>query len=455
MPQRIESDHLRRPDCRAILEPEEYEQGLQELVFQAERAYAEQFGRRPELYAKGSTRVEFFGNFTDQGIGLHALGFPTNLGIVAAVGKREDRIIHIWSSIKPDEEPVEVDLDHLLDETLDVSHWSNYEKSILRQLREYFEKNGSGQYTQLQGANICLVANVPPGSAISTSAAVEASFTHGFLGINNVSIPERDLVYMTKKAENAIGSGCGILDQATSNAKVQPGHGVLLHFADQEDGIPYEAEQVYMDLERHGAQIALVLAKSFERNLARTDYGRKAQLIQEGSRRLAELAGKEADELTTDYVRRYYQGRIYQDDEMAKAVFHAISDDDRVLEAASWLNKLRETSPYSPASMQIINRLGEIMIKCAQSSIDNYGVSTGVKGLFFNQIIKAMRSAGAVGGRNEGGGGSPTSIALALKKDMPRFIKEFPKKMKELFSDLDFEVIPVSLGKPSRVLRLA
>lgn len=128
-------------------------------------------------------------------------------------------------------------------------------------------------------------------TAISTSAAVEAGFIHGFLGFNNITIPARKIVELTKAAENAIGSGCGILDQAVSNT---PGNGVLLRFLDTiGDGIPYTTQHIPMTLlEKHGVCIMVIIAIGVSRRLEKTDYARKARLIKEGSTFLSELVKK-------------------------------------------------------------------------------------------------------------------------------------------------------------------
>lgn len=117
------------------------------------------------MFRKGSCRVETLGNFTDQGYGLSALGFPTNLGVVAAISSRKDRVVQIWSDIAPNELPLSVDLDHL-DNVTDTSHWSHYQISILHQLKSYSQfPNSNIHFNQLHGVNISFSANVPPGNS--------------------------------------------------------------------------------------------------------------------------------------------------------------------------------------------------------------------------------------------------------------------------------------------------
>ena len=92
------------------------------------------------------------------------------------------------------------------------------------------------------------------------------------------------------------------------------------------------------------------------------------------------------------------------------------------------------------------------MQQCALSSMGNYGVATGVPSLL--PLQDAMMQAGAIGCRNMGGGGNPTSLALVHAKNFESFAKKTVTSMKENFPDSDFVVVPIYPGKASRVLQV-
>lgn len=457
------------PNCEAIVDFDDYERGLQELVSRSENGFVMQYEAIPTIHVKGSKRFEWLGNFTDQGRGLRAMGFATNAGVVGAVGERDDKEIHIYSEIDGRVEFRSIDLNNLPKVT-DAKDWVNYEIATLTQLKEFL---GEEAYKQLKGANFYIVSDpVQGGTGISSSAAVEGLFAHGFLGLNDIHIPNRELVRRMQVGENKISS-CGYLDQVLSNFEVESGEGAVIRFRDPGDKIPYQAEKVYMDIEKHGAQVTLVYLENAKRNLSETDYPTKARLIQEGTEELAVLTGKSVYDLTLEDVYLHYQQLTEVDEEMARAVLHVYSDDKRVEESAELFKRLRHVAPGSQESMSILRRQGQLFRESAESSVNNYGVSTGVviqgRMLPFGPILRAIEAAGAFGERNEGGGGIPSCGALVLKKDMKKFRKQLSSLINrnirqwieeqglslELYQDMEFSVASLLLGKPSRVVAKA
>jgi galactokinase len=278
---------------------------------------------------------------------------------------------------------------------------------------------------------------------------------YALLGANNLSIPERQMVKLTKLAENAIGSGCGILDQASSCTTVPKHHGVLLRFIDGGDGVLFTSQPTYMDLEKHGAQVVVIFARGVARNLAGTDYGRKASLIQQGSKKIAEIVGKDVYAVTMEDLTHHFQTLVDENEEMARAVMHVFSDNERVLQATTLLNSLESLAPFTKESEEVLRELGEILQQSAKSSMENYGVQTGVKEIpSFAPLLSTFLSCGALGARNEGGGGIPTSIALIKHQDLAQFSASVPEKLKEQFPTFVFDVVPVSIGMASRVLQM-
>lgn len=440
----------------AVLAPEENELGLQGLVSEAEFLFKEKYGENPGAYAAGSSRVEFFGNFTDQGYGLHALGFPTQLRTVSACRKRDDRTIRIFSSLRPDENPIEFDLDSpQLAENM--NHWTKYQRSIIQQLQQ---KEGL-DFGKLQGADIILTSNIPPGSGISSSAAVEAAFTHGFLNINGVEMSNKEIALLTKKAENEAGAGCGYLDQGTSNAQLEPGCAALLHFTDDEE-IPYTTESVYADLEQHGVTLVLAYDPTYERELGAIDYDAKARGIKEGMDFLAQMVEEQnipvpVPELNLMNSAIYDQLKKAKGEEIAKLALHAIADNQRTLEAAELFRQLGQLQANQQIKADaILGQIGQLMNKSAQSSLDNYGVDKGKERdvITLRPLLETMRAKGAIGARNMGGGGNPTSIMLVKTEEADAIIAQVQAAMKESYPTSDFHFEKVQLGKPSRVLKL-
>ncbi|WP_426094095.1 galactokinase [Flavobacterium sp. DSR2-3-3] len=86
--------------------------------------------------------------------------------------------------------------------------WTNYLRGVLNQLK----KNG---YT-LEGFNCVFSSNIPVGSGLSSSAALECGFLFGLNELFNLKIKPIDIALMGQKAEHWVGINCGIMDQFSS-----------------------------------------------------------------------------------------------------------------------------------------------------------------------------------------------------------------------------------------------
>jgi galactokinase len=86
--------------------------------------------------------------------------------------------------------------------------WANYLLGVLHQLKS----NGF----EIQGFNCAFSSNIPVGSGLSSSAAVECGFLFGLNELFNLNIKPIDIALMGQKAEHWVGINCGIMDQFAS-----------------------------------------------------------------------------------------------------------------------------------------------------------------------------------------------------------------------------------------------
>lgn len=433
-----------------VLSHEDQEPGLSELVNNAHDLFLKIFGYEPKCYAKGSPRIEFLGNFTDHGKKLNAIGGCPNIGLVAAAAERNDRKVFLWTSIHPQDPPLEINLD-LLPEVQDNLTWSNHQISILKQLYADYPR----EYLSLKGADICLDTNVSPGVSMATSTAAEASFFRVFLGINNLSLSVREIIKVERAAELKIFHGCGWLDHVTSHTPVKKGYGIKLYFNDPGDGVLCETSPVNLDLDRFGYQWVVIYAKAFVRNIISTGYTIKAEKIQLGFKLLSEISPKEMHQLNTKDTDKFIKYLKARDEEMAGVVNHVLSENQRVLKAEKLFNQLQRTDSDSLLSKQIIPKIGHLLNACARSSIDSMGVPTGIHRLpSFDPFLNQIRLAGALGARNMGGGFTPTMLALIQKTDSKIFVADLSKRLIKLCPEINFNITPISIGLASRILKV-
>lgn len=103
----------------------------------------------------------------------------------------------------------------------DAEHpWSNYLRGVC------FVLEDAGYH--LRGADIVFGGDVPIGSGLSSSAALEVATATTFLGLSEYEVPGEQIARFTQRAENEfVGTRCGIMDQFIS-ALGQANHALLI-----------------------------------------------------------------------------------------------------------------------------------------------------------------------------------------------------------------------------------
>src|SRR5262249_21961905 len=84
----------------------------------------------------------------------------------------------------------------------------------------------------LRGADLLVASDVPMGSGLSSSAALEVSAAYALLGVANRLLPPLDIARACQRAENEfVGARCGIMDQFVATHG-EPDRALLLDCAD-------------------------------------------------------------------------------------------------------------------------------------------------------------------------------------------------------------------------------
>jgi galactokinase len=86
--------------------------------------------------------------------------------------------------------------------------WTNYIRGVIKQLQD----NGF----IFEGYNCVFSSNIPVGSGLSSSAALECGMLFGIAALFNLTINKVDIALMGQKAEHWVGINCGIMDQFSS-----------------------------------------------------------------------------------------------------------------------------------------------------------------------------------------------------------------------------------------------
>lgn len=159
-------------------------------------------------------RVNLIGEHTDYNDGFvmpAAIGFYTHV----AIGPRNDRMLCVYSSNF--EEQVEFDLDTL--KPGPTGHWSDYVRGVACVLH---------QKQKLRGANLVVRGEVPIGSGLSSSAAIEVSTALALTQNSGISMDRATMARVAQQAEHEYaGAMCGIMDQFISCFGLA-GHALML-----------------------------------------------------------------------------------------------------------------------------------------------------------------------------------------------------------------------------------
>ena len=206
------------------------------------------FQSAPAIFAAPG-RVNLIGEHTDYAEGFvmpAAIDFAT----LAGISPRSDGKVVVYSENCSEERSFEA-------AALPPSagkHWSDYPLGVVSIL--------AGEGHRIPGFSLSLWGDVPLGSGLSSSAAVEVATALAVLSIIGATYPGPILARLCQRAENEfVGASCGIMDQFISANGLQD-HALLL-----------DCRDLSFKLAPIPAHIALVIANTMvKHSVAGGDY---------------------------------------------------------------------------------------------------------------------------------------------------------------------------------------
>ncbi len=168
--------------------------------------YRESYGMEPQYWGEAPGRIEFIGNHTDYNGGL-VMGMAVNLGVSVAVGRSNRQELRFRTA--GGENTIVVPADQSQPLKGEVS-WINYPLGVWRMLVDQLQLPESGW-------NLAVYSDLPTGSGLSSSAALELATAEALLSLVGRSMSTLDKARLCRRAENEfVGVPCGILDQGVS-----------------------------------------------------------------------------------------------------------------------------------------------------------------------------------------------------------------------------------------------
>lgn len=349
------------------------------------------YGGQPKLY-RAPGRVNLIGEHTDYNQGLvmpAAIDFSTWV----AIAPRHDRKLSVRSESFA--ETVELDLDQPARQGR--GHWSDYPFGVAVKLEE------SGH--RLVGANLLVRGEVPIGSGLSSSAAIEVATGLALLENSEVTIDRVTLAKLCQQAENEfVGMRCGLMDQFIS-CFGRAGHALMLDCR----GLDYKLLPLpdNVKLVVCNTMVKHELASS-EYNARRADCELGVELLSQKLPHVESLR-----DVTNGDLQRH---KSQLPEVIARRCRHVASENSRVLEAASALER------------RDLETFGQLMRESHISLRDDYEVSCKELDLM---VELASDVEGVFGARMTGGGFGGCTINLVRSESVESFkqsvASEYPK----------------------------
>jgi galactokinase len=353
---------------------------LRETEQRAARAYKDKFGEEPELVTSAPGRVNLIGEHTDYNGGF-VLPCAIDRRIAVAVGAGEGALYS-----------ADFDQTRQIDDK--DSSWADYPRGVAWAIGEAAHEIG--------GFRAAFAGDVPLGSGLSSSAAIEAATALALDVFFGLGVGRTDLALACQRAENDyVGVGTGIMDQYAS-LLCEAGAALLV------DCRSLDAESVPLDLQAAGLAL-IAFDTRIARGLADTGYNDRRATCERAASMLGVEELRDATEGDLD---------LLSGAELKRAR-HVISENARVLEA---VEALRDRD---------FEEFGRLMFASHASLRDDYEVSTPELDTF----VRAAEEQGARGARLTGAGFGGCAIALVPEETTVAFTNACQRA----FSEREFE----------------
>lgn len=350
--------------------------------------FKKKFGSPGELrlfHAPG--RVNIIGEHLDYN-GGYVFPAAVSMGINALVRQRDDSVIRMASTAFEDEVSFDLSGDLPFDNNV---MWGNYPRGVAAALKERGVNPG--------GADILFYTDLPKGSGLSSSAAMEVLMAF-LLAEGEFSTEEGRvaMALMCQKVENEfIGVKCGIMDQFAV-AMGRADSAILLRSHDMK--YRYAPFQL-------GDHELMIINSNKPRALADSKYNQRRE---ECNGALEEIRKHHPLEALAAGVETDLE--LIDDPVLKKRARHVITENNRTLQAVSVLSEGN------------LEDFGAMMTESHRSLQHDYEVT----GPELDALVEAsLKVEGCLGARMTGAGFGGCTIALVHKERVEDFEKDVKK----------------------------
>jgi galactokinase len=357
------------------------------------------FGRMPAVISSAPGRINIIGEHTDYN-GGYVLPAAIDRRIHFLVAPRTDDKVVLWAENFGEQE--DFSIKNLAPPSSGIK-WSNYVQGIFWVLEK---ENHS-----LGGLDGFIFGDIPLGSGLSSSAALEVSVANALNNLFQLSLPLEKIPLIAQRAESEfVGVDCGLMDQFIS-VFGRKDEALFL------DCATLAYEYVPLSLEKNKLKI-LVIDSRVHRELASSEYNRR----REECCAVVKILGREGiDSLRDISLQLLNENEEELGDVLFRRARHVITENARVIESKQAL----KTNDYL--------RLGELLFGSHESLRDDYEVSCPELDLLFTL---GKEYEGCLGARLTGAGFGGSGIVLIEEEKM----SGFKNKIESAFAGKRFKV---------------
>jgi galactokinase len=335
----------------------------------------EQLYKKPaQALSSAPGRVNLIGEFTDYNNGFVlpcALEFATSI----LFRKRDDNQVIVHSLHYPGERD-EFSLDGEISQG--ASQWGNY----IRAVAFVFKRQGH----KLCGVDLLIDSNVPQGSGLSSSAALEVAVGGVFNHLCQLNLSGEVIALLGQEAENDfMNCQCGIMDQLVS-ANGKKGQALLIDC----QSLATESVAIPEDLS------IVIVNSNYPRKLVDSEYNQRRIDCEQAAKNM------QVTSLRYATLEKLTASRSMMSDNEYKRAHHVITENARVIKATDALkqNDMQTLRELMTASHQSLKNDFEVtvpetdgLVEICQTALGNEGAVRMTGGGFGGAIVCLCRHA--------------------------------------------------------------
>jgi galactokinase len=291
--------------------------------------------------------------------------------------------------------------------------WANYIMGVIDELQK--------STYQLQGFNLMFTGDIPQGTGLSSSAALEIVTALAITDLHNIDISGVEMALLAQRAENNfVGVQCGIMDQYISRLGKKD-HALLIDCRTNDyDLVPFKNEDYKI----------VICNSNVERGLVDSEYNQRREECNQAVEFLNSKIAKEIKALRDVDLESLKKFKGQLEEKVYKRAHHVVSENRRVLASQKALQK------------NDIKKFGELMYASHKSLRDDYEVSSKELDLL---VELAKKEEGTAGARMTGAGFGGCTVNI-VKTDR---VKDFAKNIRKSYKEVSGLTAEVYISNPA------